>query len=142
MTMTYDELVDAVERETAALAQALGDGPDDAQVATCPAWKVRDLATHVGEFTAVWTHVLCEATSTPKTPYEPVPPAAPDAMAAWYGDIARHLVDLLRVAKADTPSWTWVPSQQHAGFIARRCANELAIHRFDAQSARGTCTPV
>jgi hypothetical protein len=38
--------------------------------------------------------------------------------------------------------WTWFEPDQSAGFIARRVANELAVHRYDAQSARGTCTPV
>lgn len=140
--MTYEELVDTVEREAGALADALGAGAADARVATCPDWDVHALAKHIGEFTGFWTHVVCEATGRPKTPFEPQPPGEPTAMAAWYRDLARHLVTQLRATTAEQPSWTWVPNEQHVGFIARRCANEIAVHRFDAESARGTPAPL
>ena len=140
--LSYDELVAAVEREATAIADAFGSGPDDAAVPTCPAWDVHALARHVGEFTALWTHVVCEATGRDKTPYEPDLPRDPAALAGWYGALAAHLVDALRGTTADQPAWTWVPSQQHVGFIARRCANELAMHRIDAQSARGPAAPI
>jgi hypothetical protein len=35
-----------------------------------------------------------------------------------------------------------VPDDQTAGFVARRCAHELAIHRFDVQMARGSAQPI
>lgn len=137
--MTYDAHVDTVEREAGALADALGAGPPDARVATCPDWTVRDLARHVGEFTCFWTHVVCEATGRPKTPYDPEPPGEPAGIEQWYRELARHLVAALRATNAEQPSWTWVPTHQHVGFIARRCANEIVVHRFDAESARGAC---
>jgi uncharacterized protein (TIGR03083 family) len=142
VALSYDELVAAVEREAAAIAAAFGDGPTDAPVLTCPDWEVRALAHHLGEFTALWTHVVCEATARPKTPYQPTPPEDPTALYEWFTDLARALVDTLRATSGDQPSWTWVPSQQHVGFIARRCANEFAMHRYDAQSARAACTPI
>ena len=140
--MSYEGLVDAVGVETSAIGDALGDGPVDARVATCPEWDVHTLARHLGEFTALWTHVVCEATGREKTPYEPSPPTDQEALAEWYRALAGHLVTALRGATADQPAWTWVPSQQHVGFIARRCANELAMHRYDVQSARGACKPI
>ena len=33
-----------------------------------------------------------------------------------------------------------MPDQQTAGCVARRCANELSIHRYDAQTASGGVT--
>ena len=140
--MSYDELVVAVEREAAAIADALGSGPSDAAVATCPGWDIHTLATHLGEFTALWTHVVCEATSREKTDYQPTPPREPESLADWYRGLSDHLVIGLRGTTGDQPAWTWVPSRQHVGFIARRCANELGVHRFDAQSARGACAPI
>ena len=65
----YDEHVDAVERETAALAAAFGAAPLEARVPTCPDWSLRDLAEHVAQVTAFWTHILCEGMGRPKTPY-------------------------------------------------------------------------
>src|SRR5437660_740044 len=129
----YDEHVDAVEHETAALATAFGAGPLDAPVPTCPDWSLRDLAEHVGQVTAFWTHILCEGTGRPKTPYAE---RAPDPGAdAWYATLAGHLIAELRASPPTTTIWTWVDSDKTARFAARRCANELAVHRFDAQCA-------
>ena len=138
----YGDLVGAVEREAQSIAVALRSGPSDAPVPTCPAWDVRTLARHLGEFTALWTHVVCEATGRDKTPYEADPPGDGAALGDWYETLAGHLVATLRATDADQPAWTWVPSQQRVGFIARRCANELAVHRVDAESARGTSAPI
>jgi uncharacterized protein (TIGR03083 family) len=140
--LSYDELVDAVEREAAAIADALGAGEAGAVVPTCPDWDVHALARHLGEFTALWTHVVCEATGRPKTTYEPVPPQDPALLARWYRGLAHDLVGVLRATTAEQAAWTWVPSQQRVGFIARRCADELAMHRYDAQTTRGTAAPI
>jgi len=139
---SYDELVVAVEREAAAITDAFRAGSSDAAVPTCPDWDISALAHHLGEFTALWTHVVCEATGREKTPYQPAPPREREPLADWYRELSAHLVDGLRGTTSDQPAWTWVPSQQHVGFIARRCANELVVHRFDAQAARGTCDPI
>jgi hypothetical protein len=38
--------------------------------------------------------------------------------------------------------WTWFDADRTAGFVARRCAHELAVHRYDAQSSSRTCGPI
>jgi hypothetical protein len=83
----YEQHVDAVERETAAIAATLHGTPLDATVPTCPGRTVRDLATHLGEFTALWTHVLCEASGRPKTPFAARPTDA--GAGEWYGRVER-----------------------------------------------------
>jgi uncharacterized protein (TIGR03083 family) len=141
----YEAHIAAVERETAALASALAAAPADAPVPTCPGWVVLDLARHVGEFTALWAHVLCEGTGRPKPPYaDPVGLGGPGAAALgdWYAEVARGLVAELRATPPATEVWTWVESDKTARFIARRCANELSIHRVDAQSASGSVRPI
>jgi uncharacterized protein (TIGR03083 family) len=137
--MHYDDHVAAVEREAAAIVRALGAGPLDARVPSCPDWTLADLAHHVGFFT-VWTHVLCEGTGRVKTPF-PDPPEA-DGLAVWVEELMGHLVSELRATPPDTTVWTWVTSDKSARFVARRAANELAIHRFDAQLARGAPEPI
>ena len=140
--MSYEELVAAVEREAAAITETLGSGPDDAPVPTCPDWDVHALARHVGEFTVFWAHVVSEATGRPKIPYDATPPRDPASLPDWYSPLADDLVAGLAATSADHPAWTWVPSQQRIGFIARRCANELAVHRYDAEAARGRPHPI
>jgi uncharacterized protein (TIGR03083 family) len=135
----YEEHVAAVEREVAALAHALGRVKTTDRVPSCPDWTVADLAKHLGEFCGFWTHVVCEATGRPKTAWEPAPSAD---LEPWFSALGSDLVTLLRSAAADTRCWTWKDDDQTAAFIARRCANELAVHRFDAQLVCGQATPI
>jgi len=136
----YDEHVDAVERETAALAAAFGAAPLEARVPTCPDWSLRDLAEHVAQVTAFWPHILCEGMGRPKTPYAE---RAPDpGVDAWYAALGAHLVAELRATPPTTTIWTWVEHDKSARYAARRCANELAVHRYDAQTAAGSPQPI
>jgi uncharacterized protein (TIGR03083 family) len=138
--MDYVDHVAAVERETAALAAALRAGDMDAQVPTCPEWKLADLAHHVGGVAGFWTHALCEGTGRAKTPFDEHPPDG--AAAEWFEQVAGHLVAELRAAPPETEVRTWVPGDQTAAFVGRRMAHEMAVHRFDAQSAVGAPAPI
>jgi uncharacterized protein (TIGR03083 family) len=138
--MDYGAHVAAVERETRSIVAALRETEPEARVPTCPAFALADLAAHLGEFTALWTHMLCEAASVEKTPFAPLESA--DEMHSWYEPLAANLVDRLRATTADAHCWMWIPEHQTAGAVARRCANELLIHRYDAQSASGHTTPL
>lgn len=138
--MDHSERVDALARELDALHVAVAAGPVTAPVPTCPDWTVADLVEHVGGFCGFWNHVLCEGLGRDKTPY-PDPPAAAER-AAWLVALGEDLVALLRDTSAATPMWTWFEPDQTAGFVGRRAVNELAVHRYDAQSAREACTPL
>lgn len=138
--MDYDGHADAVAREVDGFVDALRAGDLRATVPTCPEWSLRDLAEHVGGFTGFWTHILCEAGGRDTTPYPPMP--ADGDVADWYATLGRYLVDELTATPADAAAWTWLPADQSARFVARRCANELAVHRFDAQTVSGSTTPI
>ncbi len=138
--MEFAEHAAAAATAGAALADALDAGPLDVPVPTCPDWTLADLAVHVGEFAGFGTHVLCEGLGRPKTPFPDPPP--PASLPGWYRELDAHLREVLAVTPPDAPMWTWVQSDQSAGFIARRCAHELAVHCFDAQMARGTARPI
>lgn len=138
--MDHDSLVAAVREEGGALVAAVADGPVAAVVPTCDGWTVADLAVHVGSFCGFWSHVLCEGTGRPKTPF-PDPPDG-DGLAGWIAMLSETLVDLLTTTPADTEVWTWFDPDHTAGFVARRCAHELAVHRYDAQTARGDVGPI
>lgn len=138
--MDYDEHVDAVERDTKALVDALRSGPLDVRVPSCPQWTLTDLANHVGGFTGFWTHVLCEGRGVANTPFRQMPSGP--GVADWYEELADLLVAELRTTPPDARVWTWVPDRQNAAFVGRRCAHELAVHRFDAQLARDAPQPI
>jgi uncharacterized protein (TIGR03083 family) len=130
--------VAAAERELGLFIEAVAAGPLDARVPTCPDFTVDDLAQHVGSFCGFWTHVLAEGTGRPKPPFDD----APEHRVEWLREIAHHLDVELRTTPPETAVWTWFPPDQTAGFVARRVANELAVHRVDAELARGTAAPV
>jgi uncharacterized protein (TIGR03083 family) len=134
------EHIDAAERQLDGLCAAVGAGSTAVPVPTCPDWTVADLATHVAQFCGFWAHVLCEGSGRPK-PSFPDPPVG-EAIAGWLAEVGPMLVAELRATPAETPVWTWYQPDQTAGFVARRAAHELTIHRYDAQSARGRCDPI
>lgn len=142
--MEYHDHVKAVERESAAIATALRAGPLDVGVPTCPDWTLVELATHLGQFCGLWSHVICEGTGRDKTPYTEPSPEQRDAgwFAAWFEQQAGELFELLRATSPDAEVWTWDPSNETAAFVARRAAHELAVHRFDVQSARSSPEPI
>lgn len=137
--MDYDAHVAAAATALDAYRAALAKGPLDAHVPTCPEFDLAALTMHVGEFCGFWSHVVCEALDREKTPFEDFPVAGTEE---WFDELTRNLVMVLREATAETPSWTWVPDRQNVAFIARRCAHELAIHRYDAQLAVGATEPI
>jgi uncharacterized protein (TIGR03083 family) len=135
----HDDRVEAVAGELEALAAAVAAGPMSADVPTCPGWTVGDLTRHVGRFCGMWTHVLREGSGRDKAPF---PVAPEDDLPEWLADVGRVLLGELRATPPGTEVRTWYPPDQSAWFVARRSAHELAVHRYDAQSARGTCGPI
>lgn len=142
--MEYHEHVDAVERESSAIEAALRAGPLDVVVPTCPDWTLADLASHLLQFCGLWTHVICEGTDRSKPPFTDPAPGEQDP--GWFADQfaeqAGHLVETLRTTEPVATVWTWDPADQTAAFVGRRAAHELAVHRFDAQSARSAPEPI
>jgi uncharacterized protein (TIGR03083 family) len=139
--MDHHDRVAAVHREMEQFVFALAAGDLDDLVPTCAGWEVRDLAVHVGQFCGFWSHVLCEGTGRPKTPI-PEHPVEDAALVEWVANAGADLRDRLESTAAATPVWTWYDADQTAGFVARRSAHELAVHRYDAQAARGICSPI
>lgn len=145
--MEHAERIDLVEAELGRIVDVVGAGPLDVQVPTCPDFTVDQLAHHLGTFCAFWTNVLEEGTARPKTPFRDLQvddggALQPADRASWLATLADRLVDALRATRPDTPTWTWYPPDQHAGFIARRCSHELSVHRVDLELARGPSAPI
>ncbi|HEX7168981.1 MAG TPA: maleylpyruvate isomerase family mycothiol-dependent enzyme [Acidimicrobiales bacterium] len=137
--MDYEAHIASVERETQAFLEVLATTALDARVPTCPAWSLRDLTEHAGGFMGFWAHVLCEGAGVEKTPA----PDAPDGpLTEWFDDLCRHLIERLRATSPTAEVWTWAKQDSSAAFVARRSAHELAVHRFDAESAAGRPRPI
>jgi uncharacterized protein (TIGR03083 family) len=140
--MDTSALIDAVASEGAALLVAAEDAGWDAEVPSCPRWRVREQVLHTGNVHRWACGYLRDGRTTP------VPIGADRAddaeLAGWYRSGLAELVGVLRAAKDDTRCWTFLPgSSSPRAFWARRQAHETAVHRVDAELAAGReLTPV
>jgi uncharacterized protein (TIGR03083 family) len=135
MTLRRDDYLESLRRDGEALLAAAAVAGLDAGVPGCPGWRVADLLHHVGEVAHFWGTLVRERLTEPSG-Y--VPPARPDgaAVADWCRDRHAFLLDALRETPDDAQVWTW--SRDHrVGFVVRRMAHEVAVHRVDAEQATG-----
>lgn len=130
------EHIQALDEEGKLLASAAREAGTDAEVPTCPGWRVRDLLRHTGTVHRWATAFVAEGRTSPRPiGNEPYLDGAP--LLAWFEEGHRHLVDTLRGAPADIDCWSFLPAPSPLAFWARRQAHETAVHRADAESARG-----
>lgn len=112
----------------------------DASVAGCPGWDVADLVWHIGEVQAFWRARLAGGTDAP-TEWDPPRPDRAELI-GWFVDGAAELEAALRATDPEKPVWNWTGADQRAAWVRRRMAQETAVHRWDAEAATGTATPI
>ncbi|MEU9560182.1 maleylpyruvate isomerase family mycothiol-dependent enzyme [Streptomyces fumanus] len=132
-TAAYIHVLDREGRLLADAAEAAGSA---AEVPTCPAWRVRDLLRHTGAVHRWATGFVAEGRTAPR-PLGDEPDLDGTALTDWFREGHRRLVDTLAAAPADLDCWHFLPAPAPLEFWARRQAHETAVHRFDAESARG-----
>ncbi|MFJ3201208.1 maleylpyruvate isomerase N-terminal domain-containing protein [Streptomyces sp. NPDC086989] len=158
--------------ETAAFERAVRRAIDDVGdtpvplVPSCPGWSVADLVGHLGSVHRFVARILRERLSEapdhtdptiydlpqdpavraawPKLEGVPNPGPVPQALTEWFAQGARRLEALFRELGPDVPVWTWSAdsADRTSGFWLRMQTIELAVHRWDAQSATGAPEPV
>jgi uncharacterized protein (TIGR03083 family) len=130
-------------------SERLGDAATaaglDAAVPTCSGWTVTDLLHHVirGD---EWARTIVEHGKEGSTervlPTDPDPSITGDALVQTFRDGAAALLETLTTVDAATPVWTFGAHDRTAAFWQRRRSQETAVHRYDAESAAGTTTPI
>ena len=139
--MEHEQYANAIRREGLALAAAARGAGVDADVPSCPEWKVGDLLGHVGRIHRWVTRILVDrATDRGKHWSEAEPPPMEERL-VWFEQGVAPLADALVAAGPKVELWTWTPDKT-SGFWARRMANETAVHRYDAQLATGAPGPI
>ncbi|MFI5795826.1 maleylpyruvate isomerase family mycothiol-dependent enzyme [Streptomyces sp. NPDC051677] len=134
--METAEFIRVLDREGRSLAAAAAEAGPGAKVVTCPDWQVTDLLRHTGKVHRWATSVVAEGHSS----FQPVPEAPDlngDALLTWFREGHRRLVDTLSAAPPDLRCFHFFPAPSPLAFWARRQAHETAVHRVDAESARG-----
>ncbi|MCX5264128.1 maleylpyruvate isomerase family mycothiol-dependent enzyme [Streptomyces sp. NBC_00199] len=134
--METADFIEILDREGRALADAAAEAGPDAKVVTCPGWQVRDLLRHTGAVHRWATSFVAEG-HTGFRPVEEPPELDDEALGDWFRAGHRRLVDTLSTASPDVRCWHFLPGPTPLAFWARRQAHETAVHRVDAESARG-----
>lgn len=140
--------IESVAAEGKRLADIAEQGDLGVTIAPCPGWNMRELVRHLGMI-----HLWAAANLAFPTPgedidivevhelvsYWPELAAYPEDadLVSWYRTTHANLLRVLRTAPADVDAFTFLPAPTPLTMWARRQASEIAIHRFDAESARG-----
>ncbi|HEX2196551.1 MAG TPA: maleylpyruvate isomerase family mycothiol-dependent enzyme [Actinomycetota bacterium] len=111
----------------------------DAHVPTCPAWNVAKLTIHTGQHHRWVADAIRRRGDAPENP--PKPGLRGDELVEWFRAGWRELADLLDRTSDDEPAWSW-SGDDRAGFWRRRTALETLVHRWDAENAVGTTSPL
>lgn len=117
---------------------ALLDGDLSAPVEHCGEWRLWDLAAHMGAGN-LWVVTAVEEGHGDRYD-EGAAPRDRAGLKAWYAETADALVHALS-ADPSTEAWTFAPPHT-VGFWRRRRSHETLIHRWDAEHALGSPTPV
>ena len=134
--METAEHIRALDEEGRLLAAAARKAGTDAEVPTCPDWRVRDLVRHTGAVHRWATAFLADRHPSPR-PLDDGPELDGAPLLTWFEDGHRRLVETLRTTPADIDCWSFLPAPSPQAFWARRQAHETAVHRADAESALG-----
>ncbi|NEE10443.1 maleylpyruvate isomerase family mycothiol-dependent enzyme [Streptomyces sp. SID7499] len=134
--METAEFLHALETEGRLLAAAAEEAGTEAKVPTCPEWQVRDLLRHTGTVHR-WATAFVAEQITERRPLIERTDLDGAELIAWYRDSHRRLVDTLTGASPDVECFAFLPARSPLAFWARRQAHETAVHRVDAESARG-----
>lgn len=128
------------DRDADRFADAAASAGLTAPAPSCPGWSVGDLVWHVTEVHNAWAGLVesrAEQWIDVATPARPA-----DGELLEVHRATRHrLRDVLGGVDPSTAVWTW--SNDHSvEFVIRRMAQEMAVHRWDAESARGEPSPI
>jgi uncharacterized protein (TIGR03083 family) len=140
--METQRYLDQLTQNSDRLADAAAAAGVDAPIPAVPGWTVVDLLDHCAGGDR-WARAIVATGSREGVPRE-LPPDAPsgEALIPYFRDGAHELVATLAATDPTTSVWTFSPADRTARFWYRRRAQETSVHRYDAEAAAGTPTPL
>lgn len=146
--MEIPEYIGFVAAEGDRFAAVAAQGELDAAIAACEGWDMRALVRHLG-LIHLWAAAHVAFSTDAWLDVDDIPAMAqywpelgstwPDdaELVAWYRRTNENLVRVLESAPADHECFSFLPAPTPVTMWARRQASEIAIHRGDAERARG-----
>lgn len=148
ITMEVSTYIDYVATEGALFAEVAEQGPLDVQIEPCPGWDMAELIRHLGMI-HLWAGANVAFPDKSGLDVDDLPDLVqywpdlasryPDdaGLVPWYRQTLANLVEVLSSAPTNVAAFDLLPSPHPLTMWARRQASEIAVHRFDAQQARG-----
>ncbi|MDG2029253.1 MAG: maleylpyruvate isomerase family mycothiol-dependent enzyme [Acidimicrobiales bacterium] len=139
MTLDLTTTLQHIERNGEALIAAAEANPT-AMVRACTEWNATELAIHT---TGVHRRVAHWCTGRLQKPerWPDHEPADLNAPWQWCRDGLDLVIAALQDIGPEESVWTWT-DRKNGGFYHRRMLQETAVHRWDAQDAAGTPSPI
>lgn len=141
--MHRDQYLEHLTRDGHHMAD-LATGDLQAQVPTCPDWRLVDLIEHTGMVHRWQTEAARENRgSFPDEAIWRHGPADGQSWPEWFQTGVDDAVTTMSKLDPDEPRWTWSSPDEKAQWYFRRIAQETVVHRIDAElTATGSFTPV
>ncbi len=133
----FAQMLESIAAESRLLAEAVAGLDLEARVPTTPKWSVRDLAHHIGEVQWYWGQNVAAKDADTRSGGDLTAFPEDVDLLAWLGWCTYTLLGALREAGPDAPCWVWWPEPRTAGAVARHQAQEISVHRWDAEGVAG-----
>jgi uncharacterized protein (TIGR03083 family) len=138
----FGDRLEIIAEESRRLSDCVAGLDREARVPTTPEWSVRDLAHHIGEVQWYWGENVRAQNAEVRSGAELTTLPEDDDLLAWMGWCTYSLLSALRDAGPDAPCWAWWPEPHTAGAVGRHQAQEVSVHRWDAEGVAGASAPL
>ena len=133
----FGDRLETIAAESRRLADMVAALDLEARVPSTPEWSVRDLAHHIGEVQWYWGENVRAQNADERSGAELTAFPEDSDLLAWLGWCTYSLLGALREVGPDAPCWAWWPEPHTAGAVGRHQAQEVAVHRWDAEGVTG-----
>lgn len=134
--------VDQIARSSERIAELITAENSNAKVPSCPEWTLLDLVAHIGEVQHFWANCIREGNANAPWQGEIAKPDSPRNAGDWLRTKTRLLIEAINSTPGDSPCWTWWDEPLTALAVARHQVQEAEVHRWDAELAVASPTPI
>ncbi len=138
----FGDRLEIIAAESRRLAETVAALDLEARVPSTPEWSVRDLAHHIGEVQWYWGQNVHAQNAAERSGAGLTAFPEDSDLLAWLGWCTYSLLGAFREVGADSPCWAWWPEPHTAGAVGRHQAQEVSVHRWDAEGVTGSSMPL
>jgi uncharacterized protein (TIGR03083 family) len=136
----FGQMLESIAIESRVMTDTVAHSDLEARVPSTPKWSLRDLAHHIGVVQWYWGQNVMAKNADERSGGDLTPLPDDADLLAWLGWCTYTLLGALRDAGAESPCWAWWPEPHTSGAVARHQAQEIAVHRWDAEGVAGPGT--